>query len=77
MGPYSGAIVHGDYFNKPSDQGVLICFDAGKDLEGILTRVEPAGGKIVTGKTELPGLGYYARFIDSEGNKIGLMEIKS
>ena len=36
-------------------------------------RVEEAGGKVLLDKTLIaPGLGYYATFLDSEGNKVAL-----
>jgi uncharacterized protein len=33
------------------------------------------GGKVVTPKTPIPGMGAYARLADTEGNVIGLFEI--
>jgi len=39
----------------------------------ILDKVEKNGGKIVTPKTpHADGNGYFALFLDSEGNRIGL-----
>ena len=39
----------------------------------MLARVVAEGGKIVEPKTALPpGMGHYAHFMDSEGNRIGL-----
>ena len=37
-------------------------------------RVEEAGGKIVVPKMPIPGVGYVAYFIDTEGNTIGIYE---
>jgi uncharacterized protein len=57
----------------PSKQGVLIYLSGGDDLSGVLSRVEPAGGSILTSKTAIGGeMGYYALFLDSEGNRIGV-----
>jgi hypothetical protein len=39
-----------------------------------LKKIEIGGGKIVKGKTEIAGMGYYAYVKDSEGNTIGLWE---
>ncbi len=68
----SGAIVCGmDY--KPSIQGSLVYLNGGRDLDTILAKVEPAGGKVIMPKTHLgDGIGHIAHFIDSEGNRIGL-----
>jgi predicted enzyme related to lactoylglutathione lyase len=39
-----------------------------------LARVEGLGGSIVVEKTEVPGMGWYAAVLDSEGSEIGLWE---
>ena len=66
------AIVQGDTY-VPSKQGCLGYLNAGADLSEILARVEPAGGKVLTGKTLIQAdVGCYAVFEDTEGNRIGL-----
>lgn len=71
-----GAIVAGPG-STPSDTGPLIYLNAGSDLEPILKKVEEAGGRIVMGKTLInEDSGYFAIFIDSEGNKLALHSIK-
>lgn len=59
---------------KPGSTGVLVSLNTEDDLDGSLTRVEEAGGQIIIPKTkiETEGRGYFAVFIDSEGNKLGL-----
>ena len=59
---------------KPSKDGHLVSFNAGDDLNGTLERIEKHGGSIVQSKTkiEAEGLGYFAIFVDSEGNTAGL-----
>ena len=47
--------------------------DGGSDLNNILNRIESAGGKIEIPKTQItPEIGYFAVFIDTEGNKVAL-----
>ena len=71
-GGIGGAIVSGDG-TVPSQPGVRIYLNGGSDLNTVLDRVETAGGKVVLQKTEItPEFGYYATFIDSEGNTISL-----
>lgn len=43
-------------------------------IDALLPRVPELGGSVVTGKTEIPGQGWYAVVIDSEGNELGLYE---
>jgi predicted enzyme related to lactoylglutathione lyase len=58
---------------EPSAQGTIVYFYMGEDLSEALARVEPAGGKILTPKTLISEeFGYYAHFLDTEGNRVGL-----
>jgi uncharacterized protein len=67
-----GALVEGGD-GLPSKQGTLIYLNAGTDLAPMLARVARAGGEIVLPKTEIGNdFGFYAQFIDTEGNKIAL-----
>jgi len=57
----------------PGANGVIIYLDGGDDLTLPLSRVEPAGGKVLVPKTLITAeIGYFALFQDSEGNRIGL-----
>lgn len=67
-----GAIVAGPG-STPSDSGPLLYLNGGKDLNKILERIEEAGGRIIMSKTLIDEeSGYFAIFIDSEGNKLAL-----
>ena len=71
-----GAIVHGEGC-VPSQEGTLVYLNGGEDLSVVLGRVESAGGKILVPKTLITEeMGYYAVFLDSEGNKVGLYSQK-
>ncbi|MCK4662617.1 MAG: VOC family protein [Bacteroidales bacterium] len=68
-----GAISYAQGF-KPSKNGLLVSLNTENDLGGTIIRVEKNGGEIVQPKTKIQaeGRGYFAIFIDCEGNKIGL-----
>ncbi len=67
-----GAIVHADGAT-PSALGTLVYLDGGADLAAKLGRVAKAGGSVVVPKTEIGnGFGFFAHFMDTEGNKLGL-----
>ena len=71
-----GAIIHGDGY-VPSAQGSIVYLSGGADLSVVLSRVEAAGGSVLVGKTLIsPEHGYFAHFLDSEGNKVGLYSSK-
>ena len=58
---------------RPSSDGVTIYLNAGEDLQIILDRVEKNSGKVLIPKTaHADDMGYFAIFLDSEGNRIGL-----
>jgi len=68
-----GALVAGQNL-KPSVDGTTVYLRGDPDLQVVLDRVEAAGGGIVMPKTKIPmeGGGYFAQFIDSEGNRVGV-----
>lgn len=59
---------------EPSDKGVLVYLDAGENINAVLPRVEPAGGKITTPKTSMGEVGNYALILDTEGNTLALYD---
>lgn len=69
----AGAIFWAPDF-KPSKDGVLVSINAENDIDGWIERVKANGGTIDRPKTkiEVEGRGYFALFIDTEGNRLGL-----
>jgi predicted enzyme related to lactoylglutathione lyase len=58
---------------SPSQNGVLIYLNGDPDLTLILNRVVEAGGQVLEPKTPVsPNYGFFALFLDTEGNKVGL-----
>jgi len=69
----AGAIIWApDY--KPSENGVLVSMNCGRDIDGWIKRIAANGGKIVRPKTkiEVEGRGWFALFLDTEGNRLSL-----
>jgi len=62
---------------RPSKDGVLIHFHV-DNMENAIPAIEKNGGQITRPKTkiEAEGWGYFALFIDSEGNRVGLYSDK-
>jgi len=68
----TGVIMKGDGYN-PTTDGVTIYLNGGDNLQVILDKVEKNGGKILLPKTaHADESGFFALFLDSEGNKLGL-----
>ncbi len=46
-------------------------------IDEYVSTIEQSGGKIIIPKTELPDMGYFVIFTDTENNTLGLFETKS
>jgi predicted enzyme related to lactoylglutathione lyase len=58
---------------QPSSEGAVLYLNAGNDLQPMLDKVAENGRQVLLGKTPIsPEMGYFALFIDTEGNKLGL-----
>lgn len=70
----SGSIhlIYGSNY-KPSSDGTIIYLNAGDDLQIVADKIEKSGGKILVPKTEIgPEMGFFALFLDTEVNRLGL-----
>ncbi|UXX78772.1 VOC family protein [Reichenbachiella carrageenanivorans] len=68
----TGVIIKGEGY-VPSATGTTIYLNGGEDLQIILDKIENKGGEIIIPKTpHADENGFFALFLDSEGNKIGL-----
>ena len=75
-GSVSGAVVHGEGYD-PCDKGTLVYLNGGDDLNNVLSKIEAAGGKVILSKTQItPEYGFFALFLDTEGNKMALHSMK-
>ena len=43
-------------------------------IDDVLAQVPELGGSVVTPRTDIPGQGWYAVILDSEGSEVGLYE---
>lgn len=71
-GTVNVVIVKGNDY-KPTADGAVLYLNAGNDLQPTLDLVAKNGGQVIVPKTLIsPEMGYFALFIDTEGNKLGL-----
>jgi len=54
-------------------QGIANYFDV-KSVQEYSAKVEQLGGKVITQKTPVPGMGYFAICTDTENNTFGIFE---
>ncbi len=80
--PKKPGIINGGLFPKTEDNkspSVVIAVD---DIKESMKAVEKAGGKILGGSyksgkpDDIPGVGLYCAFIDTEGNRVSMLQPK-
>lgn len=80
MFPKERGMINGGFFQKGGDNccpSVVIAVDDIKEASNVITE---AGGKVIGGHLEngepdeIPGVGLYSAFIDSEGNRLSILQ---
>jgi predicted enzyme related to lactoylglutathione lyase len=72
--PKEPGAINGGLFPRPKEAPSPVIYAGVASVDETLKKVQAAGGKVVTPKTPIPGMGAFARLIDPEGNVIGLFE---
>ncbi|WP_367026751.1 VOC family protein [Methylococcus sp. ANG] len=69
----SGMLIAGEHY-EPSQTGAVVYLNGGEDLSQPLQRAVEHGGSVLVPKTPIHDgdCGYFAQFLDSEGNRVGL-----
>ncbi|HYJ38290.1 MAG TPA: VOC family protein [Chitinophagaceae bacterium] len=68
-GAINGGLVKRDQYIKTPQVTVNV-----PSIDEYLEKIKKAGGKVIKGKHDIEGAGYYAYVADSEGNLLGLWE---
>jgi predicted enzyme related to lactoylglutathione lyase len=71
--------INGGFFPKKPDwpaqyPSFVIAVD---DIKEAMKMVDHAGGKVLGEPMEIPGIGQYVAFIDTEGNRVSMLQPKS
>ncbi len=79
--PRRPGAINGGFYQRTEDPfsqhpSVVIAVD---DIEEAMKKVQEAGGKLLGGQVpgkpdDIPGVGLYVSFIDTEGNRVGMLE---
>jgi uncharacterized protein len=72
--PTEPGAINGGLFQRPKEAPHPTLYVAVDSIDAALKKVESSGGKVVTPKTPIPGMGAFARVADTEGNVLGLFE---
>ncbi len=74
--------INGGFFKKTKEVGqypsIVIAVD---DIHEAMNKVKEAGGNVLGGQVagepdDIPGIGLYVSFIDTEGNRVGMLQPK-
>ena len=72
--PTEPGAINGGLMKRSADLPTPVITIEVDAIDGALKKVESAGGTVVSPRAEIPGLGAYAYFKDTEGNVLGLWE---
>ena len=73
--PKKPGTINGGFYQKTGDIGqtttVTIQVD---DIKAHMKKIEAAGGKIPGEPMDIPGVGWFASFFDTEGNRVNILQ---
>jgi predicted enzyme related to lactoylglutathione lyase len=75
-GPKTSGAINGGFFPKKPDwpaqhPSIVIAVD---DIRESVGKVTDAGGKVLGEPIEIPGVGQYVSFTDTEGNRVSMLQ---
>ena len=75
-GPKKPGAINGGFFQKTDDKpaqypSVVIAVD---NIREHMTKVEKSGGKVLGEPMDIPGIGLYVSFFDTEGNRVSMIQ---
>ena len=75
-GPKKPGAINGGFFTKTDDMpaqypSVVVAVD---DINDSMKKVMKAGGKVLGDPMEIPGVGQYVSFFDTEGNRVSMLQ---
>jgi predicted enzyme related to lactoylglutathione lyase len=74
--PKKPGAINGGFFQKTDDKpaqypSLVIAVD---DIRGHVMKVEKSGGKVLGEPLDIPRVGLYVSFFDTEGNRVGMIQ---
>jgi hypothetical protein len=74
--PREPGAINGGFFQKTDDKSsqypsVVIAVE---DIKEHMKKVETAGGKVLGEPWDIPGVGLYVSFFDTEGNRVSMLQ---
>ena len=81
MAPKKPGMINGGFFQKSKESQYPSVVISVEDIHAAMKKVEEAGGKVIGAQKhgepdDIPGIGLYISFLDTEGNRVGMLEPK-
>ena len=75
-GPKRPGAINGGFFPRKPDwpaqhPSIVVAVD---DIKESIKKVTDAGGEVLGEPMEIPGVGHYVSFIDTEGNRVSMLQ---
>ncbi|MDP4207230.1 MAG: VOC family protein [Bacteroidota bacterium] len=70
--------INGGFYPKTADMpaphpSIVIAVD---DINASINKIKEAGGEVLGAPVDIPGVGAYVSFIDTEGNRVSILQPK-
>jgi len=74
--PKKPGAINGGFYKKDNEKpaqypSVVIAVD---DIKEHMKKVNKAGGEVLGDPVEIPGIGWYVSFFDTEGNRVSMLQ---
>ena len=66
--------INGGLQKREQEEDQIFNYIKVSSVDEISKKIENNGGKLVSSKVTVPGIGYFYMFEDTEGNKLGIMQ---
>jgi uncharacterized protein len=79
--PKQPGMINGGLYKKTKDNQYPSVVISVQDIREAMRKVAEAGGQLIGSQTagepdDIPGIGLYASFLDTEGNRVGILQPK-
>ncbi len=74
--PKNPGAINGGFFPKTKENPTMSIVIGVDDINAHAKKVAAAGGKVMGEPVDLPGIGLYVSFVDTEGNRLSLLQPK-
>lgn len=72
--PKAVGAINGGFFPKSADNSHITMVIAVEDIMKSMETVKQAGGTIISGPHDIPHVGLYVAFTDTEGNRVAMLQ---